>query len=74
MDQLLPVLAPSALVSSEKAHGHSRAEHVAVSDGNDEASILFEERETERAGGAPAEGTLSDVQSALRPELLAQLA
>ncbi|MGI4757861.1 MAG: phosphoadenylyl-sulfate reductase, partial [Janthinobacterium lividum] len=39
-----------------------------------EASILFEERETERAGGAPAEGTLTDVQSALRPELLAQLA
>lgn len=63
MDQLLPTLPPSDLLDANAP---------ATSDGKDEAALLFEERETEKAGGAPPASGVADT-SALRPELLAQL-
>ena len=63
MDQLLPTLAPSDLLDANAP---------ATSDSKDEAALLFEERETEKAGGAPRASRVADT-SALRPELLAQL-
>ncbi|MGI4853794.1 MAG: phosphoadenylyl-sulfate reductase [Janthinobacterium lividum] len=61
MDQLLPTLAPLDLLDANTP---------SKSDGGDEASLLFSERETERAGGVPVGG---DASASLRPELLAQL-
>ncbi len=61
MNSLLPVLPPQDLLAN--APGSS--------DAKDEASLLYGERETEKAGGAPPAPTVP--VEALRPELLAQL-
>lgn len=70
MDQLLPILYPSELLLQSDLSSQGAASQ---SSGRDEASLLFEERETEKAGGAPAFGDLVAQPDALRPELLAQL-
>ena len=67
MDQLLPALAPSDALSSQDA------EQPAQSDGRDEASLLYSERETEKTGGAPLPAA-AEPEQPLRPELLLQLA
>ena len=72
MDELLPA------ASQELTACASRALEVAgtapsVSDVENEAALLFSERETEKAGGAPPDDG-SEVDAALlRPELLAEL-
>lgn len=63
MDPLLPTLPPADLLDRASA---------ASSDGGDEAALLYSERETERAGGAPP-ADAATTAPALRPELLAQL-
>ena len=74
MDQLLPTIAPAALLADETAAVSQNSPTAApVSVEADEAAILFSERETEKAGGAPAPGTSPTTTAALRPELLAQL-
>ena len=60
MDSLLPVLPPQDLLSGP----------VGSSDATDEASLLYSERETEKAGGAPP---ASAEPASLRPDLCAQL-
>ncbi len=66
MDQLLPTIAPEGLLTG------SSAEEPGLSNGRDEASLLFAERETEKSGGAPVPGSAADA-AALRSELCAQL-
>ena len=69
MDQLLPTMPPDDLLD-DKPHS---PEKTAVFDGQDEAALLFSERETEKAGGAPPADVSSVQTPSLRPELLAQL-
>jgi phosphoadenosine phosphosulfate reductase len=69
MDQLLPTIPPTGLLD-ETANDTATT---LVSDGQDEASLLFSERETEKAGGAPPADAASTETPTLRPELLAQL-
>ncbi len=68
MDQLLPTIPPAALLTTDQDATP------ASSDGRDEASLLFSERETEKAGGAPLAGSDAASEDTLRPELQAQLA
>ena len=69
MDQLLPTLQPGDLLG-KNPQGSAASP---VSDGQDEAALLFSERETEKAGGAPHARDASIEAPSLRPELLAQL-
>ena len=69
MSQLPSIISPASLLDETP---QSNATTRGVSDGMDEAALLFSERETEKAGGAPTAGGAAHV-SALRPELLAQL-
>jgi phosphoadenosine phosphosulfate reductase len=66
MDQLLPTIPPEGLLTTLSA------DEAGKSNGLDEASLLFAERETEKSGGAPIAGSAADI-SALRPDLCAQL-
>lgn len=70
MDRLLPTLSPSDLLTVGTPSDTGMASH---SDVRDEAALLFQERETEKAGGAPPSGDAAAGATALRPELLAQL-
>ncbi len=74
MNQLIPTLHPAGLIAEQEPYPLSTAISAAVSDGTDEAALLFEERETEKAGGAPAADGFVMQAGALRPELQAQLA
>ena len=66
-DSLLPTMPPSDLLATDAGQPSA-----AVSDRRDEATLLFAERETEKAGGAPLPD--ASIQEPLRPELEAQLA
>ncbi len=66
-DALLPTLPPSGLLTTDVDQPA-----VAVSNRRDEVTLLFAERETEKAGGAPLPDV--PVREPLRPELEAQLA
>ena len=68
MDQLLPTIPPAALLMTDQDATP------ASSDGRDEASLLFSERETEKSGGAPPADDASDQKATLWPGLQAQLA
>ena len=69
MDHLLPTIPPEGLLTDQ-----GTLEAPATSDGREEASLLFAERETEKSGGAPEAGADALAEHTLRPELQAQLA
>ncbi len=74
MSQLLPVIPPAGLLTADRprAVADSGLEG-SVSDAQDEATLLFSERETEKAGGAPTADGAGGTADPLRSELIAQL-
>ncbi len=67
MGELVPTLPPAGLLTATETSSTS------VSDTRDEAVLLFSERETEKAGGAPSPNPFVSVTAPLRKELHGQL-
>lgn len=71
MDSLLPILPPQQLAKSQPGDGGQPG--IGHSGGEDEATLLFRERETEKAGGVSPRYVQEVSGDSLRSELVGQL-